>query len=287
MKKNRIDFVLLVMFVMCIVIVSEMIGFRSIEIGAKGVNLFGWQVTSNAIGFNLKLTFLPLVFAVLLGMFIGIMPLRKGLLKNIYSDKNIAFAGENLLLIMLPLMARYGVSVAPKLGEIIAHGPIFIFQELGNVGTVLIGLPIAILIGLRREAIGVTLGLGREGELAYISEKYTLNSEEGRGVLSIYIIGTIFGAVFFSIIAPVLLTIGYDYRALAMASGVGSASMMAGSSSALIAVLPQHEEVIQAYASASQLLTSFLGTYTMVFVAVPLQRLMYKYLTKKDVNKNV
>lgn len=279
-KQEKINFILLIMFVMCIIIVAEMIGYRSIIVSKEGINLFGWQVTNAKMPISLSLGFLPLVFAVIMGMTLGMKKIRVGILKHVYSKENVAFAGRNLILIMLPLMARYGVSVAPQLGNIFARGPIFLAQELGNVGTVLIGLPIAIAIGLKREAIGVTLGLGREGELAYISEKYTLDSEEGRGVLSIYIIGTVFGALFFSLIAPILLNIGFDFRALAMASGVGSASMMTGSSTALIAALPEHKEVIQSYAAASQLLTSFLGTYTMVFVAVPLQRFMYNKLTK-------
>src|SRR5699024_10120400 len=121
---------------------------------------------------------------------------------------------------MLPLMARYGADVAPTRGVIISIGWVFVIQELGNLGTVVLGLPIALLIGLRREAIGATLGIGREGELAYISEKYTLESPEGRGVLSLYVLGTLFGAIFFSVFAPILLDLGFRVEALAMASGV-------------------------------------------------------------------
>ena len=73
--------------------------------------------------------------------------------------------------------------------------------------------------------------------------------------------------------------LGFDYRALAMSSGVGSASMMTAASSSLIALMPENETTIAAYAAASQLLTSFLGTYTMVFIAVPLQRFMYNLMT--------
>ena len=167
----------------------------------------------------------------------------------------------------------------PKLQEILSIGWVFIIQEIGNLGTVVIGLPIAVLIGLRREAIGATLGIGREGELAYISEKYTLNSDEGRGVLSMYIFGTLFGAIFFSIMAPIFLEIGFKVESLAIASGVGSASMMTAASSALVAIHPEKAETIRAYAAASQLLTSFVGTFTMVFIAVPLQRFMYNKLT--------
>ena len=68
-----------------------------------------------------------------------------------------------------------------------------------------------------------------------------------------------------------------------MASGMGSASMMAGASSALAATLPQEAGMISAYAAASQLLTSFLGTFTMIFLAVPLQHFMYRKLTGKEI----
>lgn len=263
MKK---EFGLMIFFVALIVSVAELIGMQFISIGSTTI------------------TVLPLVFAVLLTMIFGLPVLRKGILKKVYSKRNINFSAKYLLYIMLPLMARYGADVAPRLREILSVGWVFLFQELGNVGTVLIGLPVAILIGLKREAIGATLGLGREGELAYISEKYTLDSPEGRGVLSLYLIGTLFGSIFFSIFAPVLLSVGFDYRALAMSSGVGSASMMTAASSSLVAIYPEQETTILSYAAASQLLTSFIGTYTMVFVAVPLQRFMYNFLTRRSEN---
>ncbi|OJG63704.1 hypothetical protein RV07_GL000810 [Enterococcus malodoratus] len=247
-------------FVVVVVTIAELIGMQFISIG------------------NTTITVLPLVFSVLLAMLFGLPMVRKGLIAKIYSQGNIQFSAKYLLYIMLPLMARYGADVAPRLREILSVGWVFLFQELGNVGTVLIGLPVAFMLGLRREAIGATLGLGREGELAYISEKYTLDSPEGRGVLSLYLIGTLFGSIFFSIFAPIMAGFGFDYRALAMSSGVGSASMMTAASSSLIALMPEHETTIAAYAAASQLLTSFLGTYTMVFIAVPLQRFMYKLL---------
>ncbi|AQP52871.1 hypothetical protein CBF34_10900 [Vagococcus penaei] len=259
MKKN---WLIMVGYVLVIIVIAELIGIRFFQVGKTTIGI------------------LPLVFAVVITMILGIPAIRKGLLKKIYTKETIEFAGKNLLFIMLPLMARYGADVAPEIRNILKVGWVFLFQEIGNVGTVLFGLPVAILLGLKREAIGATLGLGREGELAYISEKYTLNSPEGRGVLTLYLIGTIFGSIFFSFFAPILLSFGFDYRALAMSSGVGSASMMTAASSSLVAIMPDKETTILSYAAASQLLTSFLGTYTMVFVAVPLQRKMYALLTK-------
>lgn len=264
MKKN--NFIYLIIFALVVITISELIGFQSISIGGLSIGL------------------LPLVFAILITMILGLNILRKGFWKKVYSKENIEFAGKYLIFIMLPLMARYGADVAPKIGEILRIGGIFLVQELGNLGTVIFGLPIAILLGLRREAIGATLGIGREGELAYISEKYTLDSKEGRGVLSLYIIGTLFGTIFFSIFAPILLSLGFRVEALAMASGVGSGSMMSASSASLVAQVPEMESTILAYASASQLLTSFLGTFTMVFLAAPLQQFLYRFFTRGDKN---
>lgn len=261
MNKNLI---FLIGFSLIIITVAEFIGFVNIQIG------------------KFTITLLPLVFAVVLTMILGFTILRKGFWKKVYSKANIEFASKYLIFIMLPLMARYGADVAPKLREILEVGWVFLFQEIGNLGTVVFGLPIAIMLGLRREAIGATLGIGREGELAYISEKYTLESKEGRGVLSLYIIGTLFGAIFFSVFAPLLLDLGFSVESLAMASGVGSGSMMTAASSTLVARMPELENTIIAYASASQLLTSFIGTFTMVFLAVPLQQKMYKFLVRRD-----
>ena len=60
-----------------------------------------------------------------------------------------------------------------------------IFQEFGHFfGTMAIGLPIALLLGIKREAIGATFSVGREPSLAIIAEKYGMHSPEARGVLA-------------------------------------------------------------------------------------------------------
>lgn len=261
MKKGK-NLIYLIVFSLLVIFIAEMIGFQLITIGDIGIGL------------------LPLLFALVITMVLSIPFFRKGILKKVYSKGNVDFAGKYLIIIMLPLMAKYGADVAPKLREILSIGWIFLIQEIGNLGTVVLGLPIALALGLRREAIGSTLGIGREGELAYISEKYTLDSPEGSGVLSMYIFGTLFGSLFFSVMAPIFLNLGFRVEALAIASGLGSASMMTAASSSLVAIRPELGETIRAFAAASQLLTSFIGTFTMVFLAVPLQRFMYNKLVR-------
>lgn len=259
--KEKISFLI---YVLCIIVVAEFIGVKSFAVGSFHVSI------------------LPLVFAVLLTMILGTKLFRRGLLQKIYTTGNIEFAGTNMIFIMLPLMARYGADVAPKLNEIFQLGWVFILQAIGNIGTVLLGLPIALLLGLKRESIGATLGIGREGELAYISEKFSLNSPEGRGVLSIYLVGTLFGSIIFSFIPPVINILGFDYRALAIGTGLGSASMMTAASSSLIPLYPNHAETIFSYAAASQLITSFMGTYIMVFLSIPLMNVIFNLLTKEN-----
>lgn len=158
----------LIILVLLIDTIAEFIGMQVFKIG------------------KIEVSILPLVFAVILAIIIYLLPLKP--IKQLYNDKRVKFAGKYMILIMLPLMARYGANVAPKINEILSVGWVFLIHELGNLGTILFGLPVALLLGLRQEAIGSTLGLGREGELAYISEKYTLDSPEGRGVLGIYLI---------------------------------------------------------------------------------------------------
>lgn len=258
-KKEKI---VLILYVMLIIFVSEMIGMQQLQLG------------------KIRISVLPLVFAVLLTMVLGIPKIRRGTLKMVYAKENIQFAGKNLIYIMLPLMARYGADVAPKIDEILQIGWVFILQAVGNIGTIILGLPIALLLGLKRQSIGAVIGIGREGELAYISEKYGLSSEEGRGVLSMYLIGTLFGAIIFSFIPPILNVIGFDYRALSIGTGLGSASMMTAASSAIVAIYPAFQESITSYAAASQLVTSFIGTYVMVFLSIPLLNVMYRLFTK-------
>lgn len=260
------NFILLIIYVLVVVFIAEMIGFQSISL------------------FGIKFNFLPLVFALLITMTLAAKVFRKGLLKSIYSEENIKFCSNYLIIIMLPLIARYGADVAPKLKEILNLGWVFVLQELGHLGTILLGLPVALLLRLKREAIGATLGIGREGELAYITEAYTLDSAEGRGILSQYIFGTLFGALFFSLIPPIFLKLGFSPESLSMASGMGSTGMMAAATSSLIAELPEEVEMIKAYSSASQLLTAIFGTFTMLLLAVPFQRFLYKLLARGEKN---
>ena len=70
-------------------------------------------------------------------------------------------------------VSKLGTMLGPSLPEIFQSGLSLAFQEVGHIiGTIVLGLPIALLIGMKREAIGATFSIDREPNLAIIAEKY-------------------------------------------------------------------------------------------------------------------
>lgn len=240
-----------------IVVICELIGTRQIQMG-PGVLLF-----------------LPMLYAMIIGGFVSWPRLK---LINL-REMNAASAVLGLTTLML--VTKLGVIIGPSLSKVAQSGLALSLQELGHfLGTVVLGLPLALLLGLGREAIGATFSIDREPNIAIISEKYGLNSPEGRGVMSVYICGTLFGAVWLGLLAGYLaaLNIFHPY-ALAMGAGVGSGSMMAAASGAIKAVFPASANEILMYAGASNLLTTIIGIYFCLFVSLPVTEYLYKLLS--------
>lgn len=88
-------------------------------------------------------------------------------------------------------------------------------------------------------------------------------------------IGTLLGALIFSILIPILAIFGFSPLALAMASGVGSASMMTAAASSVSALYPDQSAQIFAYAALSNQVVAVLGTYLMLFINYPLCEWIY------------
>lgn len=155
-----------------------------------------------------KIILLPLLWALLLGGAIGLLsprlppPLRlSGAMQNAAS----AYLQPALLI----FIAKLGLLVGGSLPKILASGWALVFQEFGHFfGTMVFGLPVALLLGIKREAIGATFSVGREPSLAIIGERYGMDSPEGRGVLAEYLTGTVFGAVFIALLAGLITSLG-------------------------------------------------------------------------------
>ncbi|WP_163970966.1 DUF3100 domain-containing protein [Oceanobacillus halotolerans] len=246
--------------VLITVVITEAIGTFSFTIGPGVVML------------------LPMLYALIIGLALYFTPLVKE--KQSKNAEPIIVLGVSLLL------AKIGVIIGPDLPEIIAAGPALLLQELGNLGTILIALPVAVWLGLKRESIGMTHSVAREPNVGLIMDKFGINSPEGRGVMAVYIFGTVFGAVFMGLIAGFLATLTpLDPLSFAMASGIGSGSMMAAASGSLVASFPEIENQIVAFAGASNLLSLSTGLYVSIFIALPLTEKLYKKMTKSDEDK--
>jgi MFS family permease len=232
------------------------------------------------------LVLLPLLYAFIFTILLN--PNVIPSMKAIISRDRAKFASYAVLLSIMPFIAKFGVGVGPKVEEIIAAGPALLLQELGNVATALIALPVAVLVfGMGREAIGATHSIAREPNIALIADKYGLQSPEGIGVMGVYVMGTLFGAIYFSLMAGIIASMDImDIRALAMACGIGSGSMMGACSAALAETVPAQAETITAFAATSNLLTYATGLFVSLFVALPFTEFLYKVTSKFKKNDN-
>ena len=240
MKNIKLHFIAL-----CLVVISEYIGIVKFNLGKGVIALF------------------PMLYAMIFGV------LTKYL--KIANEKDMEDAGSLVSVTLLLLMAKYGTTIGPSFPKIISASPALILQEFGNIGTVLLGVPVALFLGLKRETIGATHSIAREPNIAIIADKYGLDSP-----------GTVFGTVFIGLLASFLAayTPLHPYS-LAMASGVGSASMMTASVGALSTLYPDMADTIAAFGASSNLLSGLDGVYMSIWIALPLTEYLYKKFNKE------
>ena len=150
-------------------------------------------------------------------------------------------------------------------------------------------LPLAVLVfRMGRAAIGAAFSISREPSIAIVADKYGLDGPEGSGVMGAYVTGTVLGTVFYGILASIFAgaKIFHPY-ALAMASGMGSASMLTASLAPLVEKFPDMAEEIQAYAVTSNTLTNADGLYMSLLIGLPLTEWLYKKLAKNHPQKGM
>lgn len=249
------------LIVLAIVIVSEAIGTLTYPVGPGAVVL------------------LPMLYAVVFGMLLSYRFLGAYIeqLRRAVPKETSEIATPLIMISLMPLAVKYGTLVAPSFWDIIEAGPAFVLQEIGNLATIFVALPIALLLGLKRESIGAAVSVAREPVYGVVVDLYGQESPEGIGVLGNYLIGTFLGTLFFGLIggiSPSILPL--HPLSLSMGCGVGSASMMTACSASVAEVVTTvPEERLLSFAATSNLLTGFTGVYVVLFVAVPLINKLY------------
>jgi hypothetical protein len=241
------------LIVLGLVIISEFIGVLKFKVGPGAIVL------------------LPMLYAMVIGIFLTPKFLK------LANEKDMDDAGSLIGVTLMLLMAKYGANIGPTLPKILAASPALILQEIGNLGPPLLAIPIGVFIGLKREVIGGGHSISREPNVALVGELYGLDSEEGKGVLGVYVVGTVLGAIFIGLFASFLaaFTPIHPY-ALAMATGVGSASMTTAGVGSLVAMYPNMADMITAFGAASNVFTGLDGVYMSIWIALPMSEWLYK-----------
>ena len=153
------------------------------------------------MGIDVKI--LTMIWVIIMGILLSPTLLGKVIppLKKFISKAEIKRAPFLLSLTLYPLGIMFGINAGPKVGIVLQAGPALLFQEAGNMMTMLIALPLGLLLGLGRSAVGGTFSLCRDTALGIIGDKYGLESREGMGTLGTYISGSVFGTLFYSFLA--------------------------------------------------------------------------------------
>ncbi len=221
-----------------------------------------------------NIMFLPMLFAMVIALILFLAKPIKWV-----KDEQSGLSSDFVVIGISLFLGKVAVTSGTELQELLEAGPALILQEFGNLGTILLALPFALLLGFSREAVGMTHSIAREPNVGYVANKYGANSPEFRGVMMVYIAGTLIGTIFLGILASVMGAMGLIHPyALAMACGVGSGSMMAASSASLTAMFPEIADQITAYAGMSNVLSNADGILMTVLLGMPLCNFLYKKL---------
>ena len=218
----------------------------------------------------------PIFYALILGILCGPS------VAKVMNHKKVKAAAGLVSVAILPFIAKLGINAGANIMAVISAGPALILQEFGNIGTILLALPLAVFLGLKREAIGATHSINRETNLALMQDMFGSDSPEARGSLSVYIIGGMVGTIYFGFMATMFAATGlFHPYALGMASGVGAGILMSSAVASLSAVLPQWADQIAAFAAASETISGIDGIYMAIFVGIPLCKWLYRTLEPK------
>ncbi|MEG1683871.1 MAG: DUF3100 domain-containing protein [Oscillospiraceae bacterium] len=244
-----------------VVVICEQINTIKIPIGAANI------------------MFLPLLYAMVIGLVLFLAKPIKWVKQESSQE-----AGIFVVMGISVFIAKISINSGAAITTIIKSGYLLplVCQEFGNLGTILVALPIALMLGFRRESVGMTHSIAREPNVAYMAQKYGLDSPEGRGVITVYTVGTVIGTVFMNLLTSFLAAFTpLHVYALAMACGVGSGSMMAASSAPLLAMYAEGSDTYNMIASLAGLSNTFStadGIIMTVFLGLPLCNWLYKKL---------
>ncbi len=229
------------------------------------------------LGGTVSITLLPMIWAILIGGLVSGNPWKP-------MPRALQEAAGTLMSVAVLLFgARLAFNIGPQIPTLLGAGPALLLQEVGHLfGTLLLALPLAVALRMGPATIGATFSIDREASFAMVQDRYGQQSPQYQGVLSMYVFGTVFGAVIISLVTSVTMALGWFHPlALAMGSGVGSGSMMGAAAAVISNGHPELADQVMAFAATSNLITTVLGLYVGIWVALPMADWMYRKLTRQ------
>lgn len=240
--------------------IAQFIGAHSLELG------------------SIEIMFLPMIWALLIGVLVSGQRF-KPLPVDLQHTANAIMA-----VAVLVLCARLALTLGPSVPELFRAGPALLLQEFGNVfGSILLALPLAVLLRMGPATVGATFSIDREPSFAMVTSRFGADSPQYRGVLSMYVFGSIFGAIIVSLVASIISSLNiFRWEALAMGSGVGSGSMMGAGIASVSAAHPEFADRIAAYATTANLIAAVVGVPLTLWISLPVADRFYKFLTRNQ-----
>lgn len=218
----------------------------------------------------------PIFYAIILGVLSGPQVLK------IVDNRHVKAASRLVVVGICPFIAKMGITAGANIDTILEAGPVLLLHGFGNLLGPVLALPVAIILGMKREAVGACHSINREYHMALINNIYGPDSAEARGSLSIYIVGGMVGTIYFGLMASIVGMLGiFHPEALGLASGVGAGIMMASASASLCAIYPEFTASISAMASVGETIAGITGMYITMFIAIPMCDKLYRILEPK------
>ena len=241
-----------------LVIVAQLIGIQTLDFGIGDISLS------------------PIIWAIVMGGVISIQRIRR------FPLRIQRFSGHFMELAVLILIAKVGLLAGTNLRLIADSGAAMLTQELGHLfGTMVFSLPLAVGLGVGRPSIGASFSIDRETSFSIVTERFGRNSPEYNGVLAVYVFGSIFGALVMTVLSSFLAGQHiFDPLALAMGTGVGSASMMVAAATAIADQHPGIRDQVLTLGSVSSLATTVFGIYVSKYLTLPLTERLYRPLSR-------
>ena len=123
-----------------------------------------------------KFILFPIFYAIILGVLSGPQ------VTKIVNNKQVKAASKLVVVGIAPFIAKLGITAGANIETILDAGPAVLLHGFGNLFGIFLALPVAILLGMKREAVGACFSINREYHITvlYVTNKYDEVVELGK-----------------------------------------------------------------------------------------------------------